>query len=239
MLWTLEALSSCIATCGQNVFSKATSHRKRPPWATDLVATACREKWRCYAALRRSCSTYELLHLLRHWRLWVYSCKADRHYKSCCRKARQTWIDEVCSQARSASERGHHDFYKYIRQLAPKSRRDPPGIRRMLKGTHSLDEEHLVFVKCFSSLFQAPCKKQAHPTGCTEWIRPPPTCDDLDAVLAALPMFKAVPEGHALGAIWRIAVRLPEVRRILDAILSNLPLWGAKPIQGWIFEASL
>ena len=222
----IEALSSVVMMCGQKTFGAMRTQRRPPPWATESVMKSCAIKWECFKALRRLKLPHTLFDYFRCWLTAVKSMLASRKHKKLSNKARQDWVHEVCAQAQAASDKRHHDFFKYVHMLAPRKRRDIPGLSRKLSGTTTLREEREKFIEHFSLLFQSPASSQVPIPNVWQWSSSSPTCADLDGVFSKMPLFKAVPFGHALGALWRVALGSDSVRSRVDEVLRELPDTG-------------
>ena len=222
----LAVLSSTVLGVGQKVFGVSKKGSRPPPWCNTLVRTYCIAKWTTYRCLRSLPCPKVLADYLGVWRAVALRLCAQKTYRRQCRLARQSWIDEVCNEAKLAYINKHHSLFSHIRKLAPKKARHSLGIRRMLYNEHSLQEEGQAFYKHYSDLFRARTLDDAN-SNQTSWAwTKVPQCDDLEPHLSRIPLFKAVPKGQAWGSLWRLALRVPAVRDGISQLLSDMPSLG-------------
>ena len=222
----LLTLNDAVLKSGLEIFGAPSSKRRPPPWATPSSMRLSMLKWRCFKALRALRSPRSLADFFLCWKVASKSMLQDRLYKQHCRQLRQDWVRHICEQASEAAKRRHHDFFRYVHMLAPKRRREAPGITRKLRGTCNMSEEHDRFLTHFKELFQSPAPSQVQIPNEWNWLPTSPTCEDLEPYLSKMPLFKAVPVGHPLGSIWRLAFRSSSVKSWVNHILSEIPKSG-------------
>ena len=222
----LRTLNDAVFQCGMDVFGAPLPKKRPPPWATPSSMRLSMAKWRCFKALRALRCPRSLADYFACWKVASKSMMYDRLFKQHCRQLRQDWVRQICAQASEAAKRRHHDFFRYVHILAPKRRREVPGITRKLRGTCNMSEEHDRFLTHFRELFQSPAPSQVRIPNEWRWLPSSPTCDDLEHFLSKMPLFKAVPVGYPLGSIWRLAFRSSKVRSWVNHILSEIPRSG-------------
>ena len=230
---SFSSLSTLVLECGFELFSRNKSPKPIPAWATSESRDACSQKWSAFRAMRALSAPKTISNYLHCWRVVAHACASQRYHKKLCRDLRQRWVDSICEQAASAASHHHHSLYSFIRQLSPKSVRTPPGMSRLLHGTCSLQDEHNAFYEHFCSLFKAPCDDEVLQPLCWNWNADadPPTCDsDLMPFIRRMPLLKSVPKNQAVGALWRLAFQVKDVRDIVDELIKSMPASGI-PVQ--------
>ena len=222
----ISHLNDVVVQAGNELFAAPPSRKRPPPWATSTVMQSCTLKWRCFRQLRSLVTPHHLHGYFTSWVVLTKHLLATRRHKQLCRQAREDWVSYVCSQAKLAASRCHHDFFRYVHMLAPKKRKDVPGVTRKLKDATCMSEERELFIDHFTKLFQTPAQSQVTIPNQWLWQPSPPTCDDLRPVFDKIPLFKAVPNGHALGSLWRLAFGSSGVRSRVDRVLEAFPNSG-------------
>ena len=224
-----DVVNKLVLKCSLEVFGRAPSPKPQPHWMNEQVRLLCLQKWRSFHGVRSLSTPSSLRSFFGCWRSVSKMLRDGKLYKHACRQARSSWLNGVCEEA--ATRAANHDpkFFHLLRRLSPKRPFKAAGIRKMLSGAPTLhDEGHLLRVY-FSELFGAPPNLPTLMPKPWTWLSScPPNEHILAEYLAKLPMHKAAPPGHAMGAAWRLALLVPQVRSSIYTMVVHLPSNGVK-----------
>ena len=228
-LTSFDEISVMVNDAGLSTFGRQKKSKQAPPWSQENLQHACKCKWDALAKVRSlatSCpSKLSLCYVFRFWLAVIRAEHKTRIYKQLGRQLRRNWLENIFSQAQLAADKRDASLFKVVRLLAPKSARAPQGCRTKLEHACTLEEEIGAFAEHYRQLFRAPDPAQVLCPPNWQWSTPC-TCNDLDTLFQKMPLFKGVPRGHAIGAVWRIALRVTTIRDILDRQLLSMPSTG-------------
>ena len=222
-----KILSDVILDCSLLVFGSPPTTRPMPYWMTSNVKEACLIKWRAFHAVRALAFPYTLAQFFRCWLATSRLQRASKTYQVTSRQARKHWVHKVCDEAAEKAERNDASFFHSIRLLSPKRLGQVAGIKKMLNGAGTLEQEGRYLIEYFSELFSSPSWLPCLSQTTWHWLTACPCDQDAMAdYLMHLPVNKAVPRHCAAGAAWRLALQLPRVRSTLYETIVRFPLDG-------------
>ena len=217
-------VSKLVLDCSMAVFGRDPSPRPHPHWMDSNLRSLCLKKWKSFHEVRDLSTPTGIDGFFRCWHAVSKLLCHSRRYKQMSKKARTSWVHQVCEDAAAKANANDPRFYRCIRLLSPKKPLKLAGIRKMLSGAQTLEEEGSSLYGYFAELFGAPSAEQHLTWKSWNWISScPPSEDALAEYLSGLPMHKAVPSQHATGAAWRLALRLPQVRSCIHRLVVRFP----------------
>ena len=229
---TYEKLNKTVIDCSMKIFGKSPSSRPLPHWMDSDLRSLCLRKWEAFHRVRSLSTPTSVAGYFKCWLEVATLQRTTRNYKKQNKHARTSWVNKICSEAAHKADANNPRFFQYIRLLSPKKPVRTAGVRKMLSGTNSFEDEGKLLHSHYSDLFGAPSDHELLSWQCWDWSTSSSSClpsmDVLAEYLAHLPMHKAVPSGNATGGAWRLALRLPQVRSCIHKLLVRLPRDGVE-----------
>ena len=222
---SLEEVCNLVHQVGLQFFSRPRQAKAPPPWSSQQLRDASRSKWSALSHLRAIASSFSLTCIFQQWHAVTQVWRTTRLHKMLGRQMRRSWLESIFKEASDAAYRRDPSFFRFVRILSPKSCRLPFGVKKRLQEAQTLEDELLLFAAHFQHIFSASAGMPTLSTPSWTW-QTPMTCSDLDIYFNKIPLFKSVPSGHTIGAVWRLALQVPGVRSCIDDTLASFPTKG-------------